>query len=400
MLPGKFVVLGVTGSIAAHRAVDLASKLTQEGALVDVILTEAAQQFITSLSFRSLTHRPVVTDMFDPESELSVEHVRLAQRADVVVVAPASAHLIARLALGLADDMLTTTVLATRAPVVIAPAMNVNMWQNQVSQEHVARLRDRGFTFVGPAHGRLATGLVGMGRLAEVEEILDTIRLIMGRSGDLSGQQVVVTAGGTQEPVDAVRVLTNRSSGKMGYALAAAARDRGARVTLISAPTYLRPPVGVTLARVRTAAEMREAVMSALPGASALLMAAAVADYRPAQPISEKIKKEATDRLSLPLERTADILAEVPDTLVKVGFAAELGANLLERAREKLQRKRLDLIVANDISAPDSGFEVDTNRVVLIDGRGRDEELPLMSKYQVAHKVLDRVVAVLKQQQP
>ncbi len=396
MLPGKYVVLGVTGSIAIHRAVDLASKLTQEGALVDVILTRAAQQFITPLTFRSLTHRPVVTDMFDPESELSVEHVRLAERADVVLVAPASAHLIARAALGLADDMLTTTMLATKAPMVIAPAMNVNMWENPATQRHVATLRERGVTFAGPVHGRLATGLVAMGRLAEVDEILGTVKLVVGRKGDLAGKRVVVTAGGTQEPIDAVRVITNRSSGKMGYALAEAARDRGAAVTLVTTPTALPPPVGANVVRVRTAGEMREAVLTAIQAADVLLMAAAVADYRPAEAIASKIKKEAADKLVLPLVRTADILAEVPHTLLKVGFAAEPGNTLLERAREKVRRKDLDLIVANDITATDSGFEVDTNRVVLIDRQDQADELPLMSKYQVAHKILDRVVGLLK----
>lgn len=395
MLPGKRIVLGVTGSIAVHRAVDLASKLTQEGALVDVVLTEAAQKFITALTFRSLTHQPVVTDMFDPESELSVEHVRLAERANVVVVAPASAHLIARLALGLADDMLTTTVLATKAPLVLAPAMNVNMWENTATQQHVSELRQRGATIVGPVHGRLATGLVAMGRLADVDEILGTIKLVLGRQGDLAGRRLVVSAGGTQEPIDAVRVITNRSSGKMGYALAAAALERGASVTLVSAPTALPPPVGATMVNVRTAAEMREAVLSAVSGADALLMAAAVADYRPAQPIADKMRKEAAEALTLSLVRTADILAEVPHTLLKVGFAAEPGESLLGRARDKLRRKDLDLIVANDIMAADSGFEVDTNRVVLIDREGQAESLPLMSKRDVAHKILDRVVSLL-----
>lgn len=400
MLPGKHIVLGVTGSIAVHRAVDLASKLTQEGALVDVVLTDAAQKFITPLTFRSLTHRPVVTDMFDPESELSVEHVRLAQRANVVVVAPASAHLIARLALGLADDMLTTTVLATRAPLVLAPAMNVNMWENTATRQHVAQLKERGSTFVGPVHGRLATGLVALGRLAEVEEILGTIKLVLGWEGDLSGRRLVVSAGGTQEPIDAVRVITNRSSGKMGYALAAAALERGARVTLVSAPTALPVPVGADVVRVRTAAEMREAVLAAAGQADALLMAAAVADYRPAEAIASKLKKEAAEALTLSLVRTVDILAEVPRTLLKVGFAAEPGDTLLERAREKVQRKGLDLIVANDITAADSGFEVDTNRVVLIDREGQTEALPLMSKRDVAHKILDRVVALLTSPRP
>jgi len=396
VLPGKCVVLGVTGSIAAYKAADLASKLTQAGAAVDVILTAAALKFITPLTFRSLTHRPVVTDMFNPESELSVEHVRLAERADVVVVAPATAHLIARLAVGLADDMLTTTILATKAPVLLAPAMNVNMWENPATQENVARLKERGITFVGPSRGRLATGIIGLGRLADVEEILGTIRLVLGRRGDLAGRRLVVTAGGTQEPLDAVRVITNRSSGKMGYALAEAARDRGAAVTLVSAPTALPPPVGVEVIPVRTAAEMREAVLAAIPSADALVMAAAVADYRPAQAVPDKIRKEAAESVTLSLVRTADILAEVPATLIKVGFAAEPGDSLLPRAREKLERKGLHLIVANDISAADSGFEVDTNRVVLLDKGGQAEALPLMSKYEVAHRILDRMVALLE----
>jgi phosphopantothenoylcysteine decarboxylase/phosphopantothenate--cysteine ligase len=390
---GKNVVLGVTGSIAAYKAVDIASKLTQKGLAVDVVMTKAAQQFVAPLSFRSITHRPVVIDMFDLASEYSVEHVALAERADVIVVAPATANAIAKMAAGIADEILYSTVLATRAPVIIAPAMDVGMWQNPVTQENVNKLRSRGLIMVGPGYGRLASGLVGMGRLIDNEEILGTIYHVLGRKGDLAEKQIVVSAGGTQEPIDLVRFVGNRSSGKMGYAIAEAARDRGAIVTLITGPTALAAPAGVDVMQVQTASQMRDAVLKAVAAADVLIMAAAVADYRPSTVAEGKIKREA-DSLTLELVKTSDILAEVKGDLIKVGFAAE-SEDMVPRATEKLKKKHLDLIVVNDINAKDSGFDADTNRVTFINRKGEVEQLPLMLKSEVAHKILDKVVALL-----
>jgi|FaiFalDrversion3_1042247.scaffolds.fasta_scaffold04329_2 phosphopantothenoylcysteine decarboxylase/phosphopantothenate--cysteine ligase len=394
VLQGKRILLGVTGSIASFKAADLASKLVQEGAQVDVLLTREACQFITPLTFQALTHRPVVTDLFDPRSEMAMDHVALALRADLMVVCPASAHTIARLALGLADDPLTTTALACRAPLVVVPAMDAHMFAHPTVQENLERLRARGVCIVGPVEGRLASGLVGKGRMAEVPEVLGRLRWVLGQTtGDLRGYTIVTTAGGTQEPLDPVRVITNRSSGKMGYAVAEAARDRGARTILITAPTALPDPVGVEVRRVTTALEMREAVLEACAGAHALVMAAAVADYRPVGMAPQKVKK-GPSRWTVELTRNPDIIAEVGGPVIKVGFAAET-ENLVANAREKLHAKGLHLIVANDVLDPDSGFGKDTNRVVLLDREGGVEELPLLPKYEVAQRILDRVAALL-----
>ena len=393
MFEGKNVVLGVTGSISAYKAVDIASKLTQKGLAVDVVMTKAAMKFVAALSFRSITHRPVVTDMWELSSEFSLEHVALAERADAVVIAPATANTIAKLATGIADDMLSCTVLATRSPVVLAPAMDAGMYSNPVTQENLAKLRSRGFTIVGPGYGRLASGLVGMGRLAETDEILGTIFQVLGRKDDLADKQIVVSAGGTREPIDPVRYIGNRSSGKMGYAVAEAARDRGAIVTLVTSVTEIPPPVGVEVMPVETALEMRDAVLKASAAADVLIMAAAVADYHPARVAEGKIKRES-ETLTLDLVKTADILSEVKGDIIKVGFAAE-SEDLIARATDKLTKKNLDLIAVNDITAEDSGFGTDTNRVTLIDREGKVEQLPLMDKYEVAHKILDRVVALL-----
>jgi len=393
MFEGKNIVLGVTGSIAAYKAVELASKLTQAGIKVDVILTESATKFVTPLSFQSITHRPVFTDMFAPVAEFEIEHVALAERAEAVVIAPATANTIAKLALGLADNLLTCVALATKAPLIVAPAMDRGMYQNQTTQENLERLRARGYTIVGPEHGRLASGLEGPGRLAEVEEIMAAIYQVLGRKGDLAGKHLVISAGGTQEPIDSVRYISNYSSGKMGYALAEAARDRGAVVTLISAPTSLRPPSGVELVPVQTASQMRKAVLEKTEKADALIMAAAVADYQPRSMVRGKIKRER-ESLTLELVKTPDILGEVPGNLVKVGFAAE-SEEMVENAKKKLKEKGLDLIVANDITSADSGFGVDTNRVAIIDREGNVEQLPLMLKSEVAQRVLDKVAALL-----
>jgi phosphopantothenoylcysteine decarboxylase/phosphopantothenate--cysteine ligase len=390
-LRDKTVVLGVTGSIAAYKAVELASQLTQAGARVDVIMTEAAMEFITPLTFRSITGRPVVTSMFELASEYSVEHVALAEAADVVVIAPATADIIARIAAGMADDMVSCTVLATKAPVIIAPAMHAGMYENQVTQENIAKLTARGFIFVGPDYGRLASRGVGLGRLVDVNEILGIICQVLGRSNDMAGKHVVVTAGGTQEPIDPVRRLTNRSSGKMGYALAEAARDRGAKVTLITAPTALHKPAGLDIVDIDTAQEMYEAVKKAVVKADALIMAAAVADYRPKRLSKSKIKREQTSSLMLELERTPDILGEVKGKFLRVGFAAE-SENLVANAKAKLEKKNLDLIVANDITVEGSGIGADSNQVVIIDRSGKTEKLPLMPKREVADRILDKVV--------
>ena len=396
VLLGANLVLGVTGSIACYKALDLASKLTQAGARVDTIMSYGATRFVTPLAFRSITHRAPVTDTFDPDSELSVEHVALAQRADIVVVAPATAHFIAKMALGLADDPLTTTILATSAPVLVAPAMDGHMYDNPATQENLAKLRSRGVTIVGPAEGRLASGLVGAGRLVEPTEIVGHISAVLGRKGDLAGYTLVVSAGGTQEPIDPVRAITNRSSGKMGYAIAEAARDRGAEVVLVTAPTSLPEPVAVKVVRVETARQMRDAVSTQLDGAQALIMAAAVADYSPIVVAAQKVKKGA-DTWTVDLERTPDILGEARGKFLRVGFAAE-SENLLENAKEKLASKSLDLIIANDITAENSGFGADTNKVTIVDGFGAVEDLPLMPKHDVAHRILDRVVGLLREQ--
>ncbi|MCE2465891.1 MAG: bifunctional phosphopantothenoylcysteine decarboxylase/phosphopantothenate--cysteine ligase CoaBC [Dehalococcoidia bacterium] len=393
VLQGKNLVLGVTGSIACYKALDLASKLTQAGANVDTIMSYGATQFIPPLAFRSLTHRPVIVDTFDPDSELSIEHVQLAEKADLVVVAPATAHFIAKVAWGFADDPLTTTILATTAPVLIAPAMDGHMYENQATQDNIEKLKTRGIRFVGPASGHLASGLTGIGRLVEVPQLVGHISALLGRDGDLAGRTIVVSAGGTQEAIDPVRVITNHSSGKMGYALAEAARDRGARVVLVSAPTGLDDPAALEVVKVRSASEMRDAVLEAVKGADALVMAAAVADYQPADVSDQKIKKDSS-ALTIELERTPDILMEAQGSFLKIGFAAET-EELLANAKDKLDRKALDLIVANDVSKEGSGFGADTNKVTLVGKSGEVEDLPLMSKHDVAHRILDRVKALL-----
>jgi phosphopantothenoylcysteine decarboxylase/phosphopantothenate--cysteine ligase len=392
ILKDKSVVLGVTGGIAAYKAAALCSQLVKAGALVDVILTEAATEFVRPLTFQALTHRPVVTEMFSLLAETEIGHVSLAKRADLLVIAPATANTIAKLAAGLADNMLTTTVLATEAPVLLAPAMESQMWANPLTQANLGRLRRmRDVAVVDPAEGRLASGASGVGRMAEPEEILDAACWALGRHGPLNGRRVVVTAGGTREPLDPIRFLGNRSSGRMGYSLARAARDRGADVTVIS--TVETPaPYGARLVVVETAAEMHEAVLKVLPQTEVLLMAAAVADYRPARVVQQKIRK-GEGGLTLGLERTVDILAQVAtrrraDQIV-VGFAAET-EKLIENAREKLARKRLDLIVANDARL---AMGAEASQVTLVGTDGRVEPLPLMSKDEVAASVLDWIVA-------
>jgi len=391
MLANKTVVLGITGGIAAYKAADIASKLTQAGASVKVVMTESATKFIAPLTFRSLTRQSVVTSMWELNSESNISHVALAQAADIVAIVPATANTIAKLAAGISDNMLTGAVLATKTPVIVAPAMNVNMFENPVTQDNLAKLKARGFIIVGPAYGRLASGKMGLGRLAEAETIIGTISQVLGRSGDLAGKRIVVTAGGTQEPIDPVRHIGNRSSGKMGYAMAEAARDRGTTVSLITAPTSLPEPAGIETIQVRTAIQMKEAVTKATAQTDALIMVAAVADYQPKKVAKEKIKKEKTQSLNLELIRTPDILTEVKGNFLKVGFAAE-SEDVIANARQKLEKKQLDIIIANDITATDSGFGVDTNKVTLIDRDGKVDSLPLLTKRGVADKILDKVV--------
>jgi phosphopantothenoylcysteine decarboxylase / phosphopantothenate---cysteine ligase len=395
ILKDRHIVLGVTGSIACYKAADLASKLVQAGARVDVVMTRAAQQFITPFTFRSLTGRPVFTDMFEPATDLAEEHVEVARRADLVVIAPASATTIARLAHGLADDFLSLTVLATKAPVLVAPAMDTQMWEAAATRSNVVVLKSRGVVFVGPAAGRLASGRTGEGRLVDTETLVGAVKAELAKEGNLAGRRVVVTAGGTREPIDPVRYISNRSTGKMGFAVAEAARDRGADVVLISTTTALPVPYGARLVEVATVAELRDAVMEECEEAEVLVMAAAVSDFRPANPGLQKIKKGEGGTLTLELVTNPDFFHEVPARLVKVAFAAET-ENVVENARLKPKAHgHLDLICANDVSAADSGFAVDTNKVTLINAQGAAEELPLLSKYEVAHRILDRVAAIL-----
>jgi len=394
MLKDKTIILGITGSIAAYKAADIASRLTKEGAKVEVVMTKAATWFIAPLALSSITGRRVFTDVFGPDSERTVGHIAMAEAADAVVIAPATASLIAKLAAGIADEMPALVVLATKAPIVLAPAMHTNMYLNSITQENLAKLRARGFTVVEPESGRLASGGVGPGRLANSDKIMGTIKKVLERKSDLAGKKLVVTAGGTREPIDPVRHITNPSSGKMGYAIAEAARDRGAEVKLVTAPTSLAQPVGVEVIAVKTTLEMQKAVAKAVTKADVLIMAAAVTDYQPKTTAKAKIKKDEAE-LRLELVRTPDILAEAKGDFIKVGFAAESN-DIIANAKKKLKNKKLDIIVANDITAADSGFGVDTNRVIIIDKKGGVEELPLMSKREVADKILDGVMGLVK----
>jgi len=402
ILQGKSIVLGVTGGIAAYKVVEVASRLVKSGAMVDVVMTEAATEFVGSLTFQAITHRPVVIEMFALLQETEIGHVSLAERADLLLIAPLTANTLARLAGGLADNVLTATALATRAPFLLAPAMNTGMWENPITQANLAHLQEaRDVTVVGPAYGRLASGAVGVGRMVEAEEIVEAARWVLGRGGALAGRQVVVTAGATREPLDPVRVLTNRSSGKMGYALARAARDRGAKVTLVHAPTALPLPWGVTEVEVETTQQMHDAVLAALPQTDILIMAAAPVDFRPASVARQKIKKQTAGAgLTLDLERTPDILMEVAARrdelgrpLVTVGFAAET-ENLIENARHKLRSKRLDLIVAND---PRQAMGAEASQVTLLDAAGEVEELPPLPKAEVAERVMKWVIEALRE---
>ncbi len=390
-LTDRRIVLGVTGSIAIYKAVDLASKLTQAGALVDVAMTPEATKFVSSITFQSVTGRPAYSDMWAAPPDMAELHVALARSAELMVIAPATATMMTRLSVGLAEELVSLTALATRAPMIVCPAMDGNMWNHPATQSHVDTLWSRGVEIVGPEEGRLASGQIGLGRLSEVEKIVGAIRKVIGQSGDLARKKIVVSAGGTRENIDPVRFVGNESSGKMGWAVADAARDRGATVTLVAGPTHLADPYGVRVLRVRSASEMRDIIVRECEDADAVIMAAAVADYQAPDPAGTKLKRAGTEGLNLSLVSTPDILAEIERRpgLVRVGFAAE-SHDLVSNAKHKLDAKGLDLIAANDITAADAGFGTETNRVVLIDKKGK-EELPLLPKYEVAWRILDRV---------
>lgn len=398
ILHDRQVILGVTGSIAAYKALDITSQLVQAGALVRVAMTPAATRLVAPLSFQALCHRPVATDMFDPRGELGIDHVALAKRADILVIAPITANTIAKLARGLADDVVSTTFLATTAPVVVAPAMESHMWQHPTTQRNVELLRSWDVIVVGPERGHLASGAEGVGRLAQPAAIVGAIRQTLGRNGPLAGHHVVVTAGPTQEDIDPVRYISNHSSGRMGYAVAEATRDLGARVTLVTGPTALPPPVGVEMREVVSTHDMRDAVLHTLDSADAVVSAAAVADYRPREPSELKIKKTEGD-LSLELTRNPDILKEVAawkaerDQVrpVIVGFAAETD-NLLANAQAKRRSKGMDLIVANPVPATFGGEAVEAT---LIGPDEQPERLDSQSKQSLADTIADRLVDLL-----
>jgi phosphopantothenoylcysteine decarboxylase/phosphopantothenate--cysteine ligase len=394
MLEDKRVVLGVSGGIAAYKAADLASKLTQAGAQVDVVMTESAQKFVTPLTFSALTHRPVRTDVFADWLGEDTGHVGLAHDAGILVVAPATAHTIARLALGLSDDLLSAVYLSTQAPVLIVPAMESGMYRHPATQEHIETLRSRGAVVMEPGEGHLASGATGVGRMPEVPEIVAAIRRTLGMNGALAGRRVVVTAGGTQEPIDPVRFVGNGSSGKMGYSIAEEAYYAGAEVTLISGPVGLQPPHGVEFVGVTTALSMEAAVREVVQEADALVMAAAVADYAPAEVSEQKIKKTG-DTLKLTLARNPDILGNLAEMelpgLVRVGFAAET-QDLVRNAHEKLEKKRLDMIVANDAVA---SIGSDESALTLIRRGGAVEELPPMPKRESAGIIVARIADML-----
>jgi len=387
-------VLGVTGSIASYKAADITSRLVQAGAEVDVALTRSACEFITPLTFRALTGRQPYAGLFALDAPYGEAHVELARAADLMLIAPASASTLARLTYGLAEDFVSLTALATTAPLLVAPAMDAQMWEHAATQANLAVLRERGVEVLGPASGRLASGRVGSGRLLEPAAIVDLVKARLGRErGDLAGRYVVVTAGGTREAMDPVRYIGNRSSGKMGHAVAEAARDRGARVTLITTAP-LPDPAAIEVVRVESARELQAAVTKAIRGCDALIMAAAVADYRPDQAYERKIKRGETETRTLELVQNPDIVAGASGPFIKVAFAAETD-DLLENAQRKLERKGAHLVAANDVTASDAGFGAETNRVTILDRDGGRETLPLLSKYDTAGRLLDRVAALL-----
>lgn len=400
MLNGKNVVIGVSGGIAAYKAVDLVSRLKKAGASVYVIMTSAAAKFVTPLTFREISGNPVVTSMWDEPKQWNVEHIALATKADLFVIAPATANIVGKIANGIADDMLTTTVMATKAPVLIVPAMNTNMYLNPIVQGNLEKLSSIGYHILEPAYGMLACGVEGPGRLPEPAQIVDYLATIAAGASDLKGKKIIITAGGTREPIDPVRYIGNRSSGKMGYALANAAAKRGGSVVLISGPVNLPCPAdsGIVLKKVECANEMRKAVLAEFDDADIVIKAAAVADYRPQQASEQKIKKTG-NTLTLILEKNPDILKELGELKTKqllIGFAAET-EELLHHASQKLIAKNLDMIVANDVTLPGAGFNTDTNIAKLLYRNGSVEELPKMSKEKMANIILDKICGIMSE---
>ena len=393
-MQGRFIVLGVTGSIAAYKSIELARRLVQAGATVQVVMSRSATEFVQPLTFQALTYRPVEVEMFQIQDERAAGHVAMGREAEVVVIAPATAHVIAKLAAGLSDDLIATTVLATAAPIVLAPAMETHMWQNAATQENVSRLIARGMRVVEPESGPLASGDVGPGRLASLERIEEAIALALARTGALSGRRVIVTAGPTLEAIDPVRFVSNRSSGKMGYAIAEAARDAGADVTLVSGPTALKPPAAVRTIFIESAEDLKATVLALLPETDAVIMAAAVADYRPRETQLRKIKKrDAGKELTVYMTENPDVLkaivaARKPSTVV-IGFKAETG-DATKEAERMLRDKQLDLVVANDVSQPGSVFGSDTDQVAFVSADGV-ETLPLLAKTEVARRLVAKL---------
>lgn len=396
-LAGKQIVLGVTGCIAAYKSAELVRQIVKQGGQVHVVMTQSAREFVSPLTFQTLSGNPVITDLFKLYGEGHIGHISLAQRADVLAVAPATANIVGKAAGGIADDMLSTVIMATRAPVLFAPAMNEAMWDSPAVQKNIQALKSQGYYFVDPGWGDLACGSQGKGRLADVEDILEEIITLLSPK-DFAGREVLVTAGPTHEPMDPVRFITNPSSGKMGFAIARAMKQRGASVTLVTGPSALLPLRNVHMVKVRTAQEMSLAVDKYFSSADIVIKSAAVSDYRPKVISAHKIKKkEAAHQVEL--ERTADILAELgkkKGDKILVGFAAETH-EILAHAREKLQKKNLDMIVVNDVSKKDIGFGSDVNKVTLLLSSGEAVDLPAMSKDDVAHKILDRIALLKKQ---
>ena len=389
----KTILLGVTGGIAAYKAVEVVSRLVKLGATVNVIMTRNATMLVQPLTFRYISRNPVAVDTFDEPESWEPQHISLADTADLFVIAPATANIIGKLAHGIADDMLSTTALAVQCPVLIAPAMNCRMYDNPILQENISILQKRGFEFIEPEYGLLACGYEGKGRLADPEKIVERIQQILNVPRDLEGRTVLVTAGPTREALDPVRFISNRSSGKMGYAIAEAASRRGADVTLISGPTTLTPPENVKLVNVESAIQMRDEVISCASQSQIIIMSAAVSDYRPKDFSTQKIKR-GENIITIVLEENPDILAELGrdkrDGQILVGFSMET-ENLIENSRKKLEKKNADFIVANDVSKEGAGFGTDTNMVTLISSSGQIKELPLMSKYDVANAILDEI---------
>ena len=402
LLQGKKIVLGVTGGIAVYKAVDLVSRLRKAGCEVRVVMTEHAQQFVTPLTFKEISGNAVATSMWNGNQEFNVEHIALANWADAFLVAPATANIIAKMAYGLADDLLSTTLLAAQAPIVVCPAMNTGMYQNPATQENIAKLQERGVTVMPPAVGHLACGTSGAGRLPEPQQIVEFMSAFFaGREGDLRGLRVLVTAAGTREPIDPVRYVGNRSSGKMGYAVAQMAAERGADVLLISGPSALAVPPNVRVVKVETTNEMLEACLAAYGDVDIVIKAAAVADYRPRDVADQKIKKKTDDALTVVMDKNPDILKALgakKEQQVLVGFAAET-QNLLANAREKVVKKNLDMIVANDVTAAGAGFNSDTNIVKFLFANGEVRELEQMPKVDVANKILDEAIRIRKERQ-